>query len=105
GRAARRSVAMVVRPALVGPAGQELPREAEYHRLVDGFDEAPPEGKLQIRRGRLGPDGLEFVGGSRSHLLHSYAEATPLVFVSAEEPGPDDPFAADGDRLKTWKIR
>jgi molybdopterin molybdotransferase len=99
------SFEMFVRPALLGLAGQEPPREVEYHRLAHGFDEAPPEGKLQIRRGRIGPDGLEFVGGSRSHLLHSYAEATHLVFVSAEEPGPDDPFAADGDRLKTWKIR
>lgn len=98
------SFEMFVRPALLGLTGAESPREVAYHRLAHGFDEAPPAGKLQIRRARLTQAGLEFVGGSRSHLLHSYAEATHLVFVSPDEPGPDNPFSAAGDRLMTWKI-
>ncbi|WP_253720137.1 molybdopterin molybdotransferase MoeA [Brevibacterium renqingii] len=99
------SFEMFIRPALLGLVGQEPPRDVEYHRLAHGFDEEPPQGKLQIRRGRVGPSGLEFVGGSRSHLLHNYAEATHLVFIADGDPDPEDPFAADGDRLKTWKIR
>lgn len=98
------SFELFIRPALLGLAGHESPREVAHHRLAHGFDEAPPEGKLQVRRARLTEAGLEFVGDSRSHLLHSYAEATHLVFVSPEQPGADDPFSAAGDRLMTWKI-
>ena len=98
------SFELFIRPALLGLAGHEAPREAAHHRLAHGFDEAPPAGKLQVRRARLTEAGLEFVGDSRSHLLHSYAEATHLVFVSPEEPGADDPYSAVGDRLMTWKI-
>ncbi|MGO0603416.1 molybdopterin molybdotransferase MoeA [Brevibacterium linens] len=98
------SFELFIRPALLGLAGHEAPREAAHHRLAHGFDEAPPAGKLQVRRARLTEAGLEFVGDSRSHLLHSYAEATHLVFVSPEDAGADDPFSAVGDRLLTWKI-
>ncbi|AMT93843.1 molybdopterin molybdenumtransferase MoeA [Brevibacterium linens] len=98
------SFELFIRPALLGLAGHEAPREAAHHRLAHGFDEAPPAGKLQVRRAILTEAGLEFVGDSRSHLLHSYAEATHLVFVSPEEPGADDPYSAVGDRLMTWKI-
>ncbi|WP_181275241.1 molybdopterin molybdotransferase MoeA [Brevibacterium oceani] len=98
------SFEMFIRPALLGIPGDEPAREVGYHRLAHGFDETPPTGKLQIRRARLTDQGLQFIGGSRSHLLHSYAEATHLVFVSPETPGPDDPFSAAGDRLMTWKI-
>jgi molybdopterin molybdotransferase len=97
------SFEMFIRPALLGLTGDEPPREVEYHRLAHGFDETPPAGKLQIRRAKATDDGLEFVGGSRSHLLHSYAEATHLAFISPD-PGEDDPFSAVGDRLMTWKI-
>ncbi|MGO1908388.1 MAG: molybdopterin molybdotransferase MoeA [Brevibacterium linens] len=98
------SFELFIRPALLGLADHEPPREAGLHRLAHGFDEAPPAGKLQVRRARLTDAGLEFVGDSRSHLLHSYAEATHLVFVSPEDAGADDPFSAVGDRLLTWKI-
>ncbi|MGC2939736.1 MULTISPECIES: molybdopterin molybdotransferase MoeA [unclassified Brevibacterium] len=98
------SFELFIRPALLGLSGHEPPREVAYHRLAHGFDETHPAGKLQVRRARLTDEGLEFVGGSRSHLLHSYAEATHLVFVSPEQPGADDPFSAVGDRLMTWKI-
>ena len=98
------SFEMFIRPALLGLAGDEAPREVAHHRLAHGFDERPPVGKLQIRRARLTEAGLEFVGDSRSHLLHSYAEATHLVFVSPDEPGADNPFSAVDDRLMTWKI-
>ncbi|WP_227492545.1 molybdopterin molybdotransferase MoeA [Brevibacterium sp. CFH 10365] len=98
------SFELFIRPALLGLADHEAPREVAHHRLAHGFDEAPPAGKLQVRRARLTEAGLEFVGDSRSHLLHSYAEATHLVFVSPEDAGTDDPFSAAGDRLMTWKI-
>lgn len=98
------SFELFIRPALLGLAGHEAPREVAYHRLAHGFDEAPPAGKLQVRRAQLTDAGLAFVGDSRSHLLHSYAEATHLVFVSPEESGADDPYSAAGDRLMTWKI-
>ena len=98
------SFELFIRPALLGLVDHEPPREAGRHRLAHGFDEDPPAGKLQVRRARLTDAGLEFVGDSRSHLLHSYAEATHLVFVSPEDAGADDPFSAVGDRLLTWKI-
>lgn len=98
------SFELFIRPALLGLAGDAAPREVAHHRLAHGFDETPPAGKLQVRRARLTEAGLEFVGDSRSHLLHSYAEATHLVFVSPDEPGPDNPFSPAGDRLMTWKI-
>lgn len=98
------SFEMFIRPALLGCSDDEPPRTVGYHRLAHGFDETPPPGKLQIRRARLTSDGLEFIGGSRSHLLHSYAEATHLVFISPDDPGPDNPFSGAGDRLMTWTI-
>lgn len=98
------SFELFIRPALLGLPDHEAPREVAHHRLAHGFDEAPPAGKLQVRRARLTEAGLEFVGDSRSHLLHSYADASHLVFVSPEDPGADDPFSAVGDRLMTWKI-
>ncbi|WP_434595200.1 molybdopterin molybdotransferase MoeA [Brevibacterium sp. 1718] len=98
------SFELFIRPALLGLADHEAPREVAHHRLAHGFDEAPPAGKLQVRRARLTEAGLEFVGDSRSHLLHSYAEASHLVFVSPEEAGTGDPFSAMEDRLMTWKI-
>ncbi|SMX91090.1 molybdopterin molybdochelatase [Brevibacterium iodinum ATCC 49514] len=98
------SFELFIRPALLGLPDHEAPREVAHHRLAHGFDEAPPAGKLQVRRARLTEAGLEFVGDSRSHLLHSYAEASHLVFVSPEDAGAGDPFSAVGDRLMTWKI-
>lgn len=100
------SFEMFIRPALLGLTVDEEPRETEYHRLLGGLDEAPPSGKLQVRRAVMTPEGLALIGGSRSHLLHNYAQSTHLVFIppadadsNANQPAPD----AD-DRLKTWKI-
>ena len=74
-------------------------------QLAAGLDETPPAGKLQVRRARLTDDGIVFVGGSRSHLLHSYAESTHLVFLPpVDAPESDRLFAPAGDRLKTWTI-
>ncbi|MDN6123558.1 MAG: molybdopterin molybdotransferase MoeA, partial [Brevibacterium sp.] len=44
------SFEMFIRPALLGLTVDEEPRETEYHRLLGGLDEAPPSGKLQVRR-------------------------------------------------------
>ncbi|GAA1844191.1 molybdopterin molybdotransferase MoeA [Brevibacterium marinum] len=100
------SFEMFIRPVLLGLGVDEEPRETEYHRLRGGFDEAPPSSKLQVRRAVLAEEGLEFVGGSRSHLLHSYARSTHLVFIPPTDPAPDanDVHTGEGDKLKTWKI-
>ncbi|WP_309131790.1 molybdopterin molybdotransferase MoeA [Brevibacterium sp.] len=105
------SFEMFLRPALLGFDVDEDPRPVEHHRLPGGLDEAPPSGKLQIRRAVLTDAGLELVGGSRSHLLHSYAQSTHLVFVPSRETGSQDSgsdYAGAGtgadDMLKTWRI-
>ncbi|WP_350271319.1 molybdopterin molybdotransferase MoeA [Brevibacterium sp. CBA3109] len=100
------SFEMFIRPALLGLDVDEEPRETEYHRLLGGLDEAPPSGKLQVRRAVMTDDGLELVGGSRSHLLHNYAQSTHLVFIppTDAEPEGNEPHIRSGDRLKTWKI-
>ncbi|RBP64192.1 molybdopterin molybdochelatase [Brevibacterium sanguinis] len=108
------SFEMFLRPALLRLDVDEDPRPVEHHRLPGGLDEAPPSGKLQIRRAVLAGSGLELVGGSRSHLLHSYARSTHLVFIPPCDDGPDAPGGRDSapgtDRadenvvLKTWRI-
>ncbi len=111
------SFEMFLRPALLGLEADEEPRPVEHHRLRAGLDEAPPGGKLQIRRAVLTDAGLDLVGGSRSHLLHSYAQSTHLVFVPPREADPDaagaggtgpgNSGAGPGaeDMLKTWRIQ
>ena len=96
------SFEMFIRPALLGLDVDEEPRETEHHRLIGGLDEAPPTGKLQVRRAVMTGDGLELVGGSRSHLLHNYARSTHLVFIPPTDA--TQPRAGADDRLKTWKI-
>lgn len=100
------SFEMFIRPALLGLGVDEDPRETEYHHLLGGLDEAPPSGKLQVRRAVMTGSGLELMGGSRSHLLHNYAQSTHLVFIPPAASGPqsiETDRRAD-DRLKTWKI-
>ncbi|WP_232488053.1 molybdopterin molybdotransferase MoeA [Brevibacterium antiquum] len=100
------SFEMFIRPALLGLDVDEDPRETEYHRLLGGLDEAPPSGKLQVRRAVMTGEGLELMGGSRSHLLHNYAQSTHLVFIPPAASGAqsDETEPGAGDRLKTWKI-
>ncbi|MCT2357828.1 molybdopterin molybdotransferase MoeA [Brevibacterium casei] len=99
------SFEMFLRPALLGLDAEADARPAAHHRLAAGLDETTPAGKLQVRRARLTDDGIVFVGGSRSHLLHSYAESTHLVFLPpVDAPESDRLFAPVGDRLKTWTI-
>ena len=99
------SFEMFLRPALLGLDAEADARPAAHHRLAAGLDETTPAGKLQVRRARLTDDGIVFVGGSRSHLLHSYAESTHLVFLPpVDAPESDRLFAPAGDRLKTWTI-
>lgn len=100
------SFEMFIRPALLGLAVGEEPRETEYHQLLGGLDEAPPSGKLQVRRAVMTDEGLALMGGSRSHLLHNYAQSTHLVFIPPADSGvqSNEPAPGTGDRLKTWKI-
>ena len=100
------SFEMFIRPALLGLGEGEEPREVEFHHLAGGLNETPPSGKLQVRRAVMSAEGLELIGGSRSHLLHNYAQSTHLVFIppTASAPERNDRFPGPGDRLKTWKI-
>ena len=100
------SFEMFIRPALLGLSQDEDPREVEFHHLSGGLNETPPSGKLQVRRAVMTAEGLELIGGSRSHLLHNYAQSTHLVFIppTVPKPEPNDPFLGQDDRLKTWKI-
>ena len=97
------SVELFIRPALLGIDPGLDARPVGFHPLTADLDETPPAGKLQVRRAIVDDDGITLVGGSRSHLLHSYAESTHLVFIPPTDD-PDDPFAAAGDRLRTWTI-
>ena len=100
------SFEMFIRPALLGLGVDDDPRETEYHHLLGGLDEAPPSGKLQVRRAVMTGAGLELMGGSRSHLLYNYAQSTHLVFIppAGSDPQPGETDRCADDRLKTWKI-
>ena len=100
------SFEMFIRPALLGLSEDEEPRQVEFHHLSGGLNETPPSGKLQVRRAVMTAEGLELIGGSRSHLLHNYAQSTHLVFIPPTLPAvePNDPFLGQDDRLKAWKI-
>jgi molybdopterin molybdotransferase len=74
------SFEVFLRPVLRALHGLEPGRQKGHARLAAALDS--PEGKHQIRRGRLDGDGrVELIGGPSSHLLHSYAASTHLVHV------------------------
>jgi molybdopterin molybdotransferase len=74
------SFEMFLRPALRELHGLVPDRPHETRPLAEALDS--PEGKHQVRRGRLNSAGeVELVGGPSSHLLHSYAASTLLVHV------------------------
>jgi molybdopterin molybdotransferase len=74
------SFEIFLRPVLRELHGLVPDRPRETRPLADALDS--PEGKHQVRRGRLNSAGeVELVGGPSSHLLHSYAASTLLVHV------------------------
>jgi molybdopterin molybdotransferase len=74
------SFEIFLRPVLSQLHGLAPDRPRETRPLADALDS--PEGKHQVRRGRLNSAGeVELVGGASSHLLHSYAASALLVHV------------------------
>lgn len=92
------SAEMFLRPALLEVNGWAAERARVSGPLVGSTDS--PSGKLQLRRGRLRPDGaIEFVGGPSSHLLTSFARANLLVRIPADRVRVDE-----GDIVDAWRI-
>jgi molybdopterin molybdotransferase len=92
------SFEVFLRPVLRGLHGLEPQRRKTEAPLAAPLDS--PEGKHQIRRGRLDGEGrVELVGGPSSHLLHSYAASTHLVHVPLGVSRLDA-----GDPVEIWRI-
>ncbi|ROS75206.1 molybdopterin molybdochelatase [Curtobacterium sp. PhB130] len=92
------SFEVFLRPVLARAAG--MPDARPTQTLPAASAATSPEGKHQVRRGRVADGRVHFVGGPSSHLLAHYADATHLVHVpvgtAAVEPG---------DPLTVWSIR
>jgi molybdopterin molybdotransferase len=92
------SFEVFLRPVLARAARMPAERPAEV--LAAAESASSPQGKHQVRRGRVEAGRVHFVGGPSSHLLAHYAEATHLVHVplgtAVVEPG---------DPLTVWRIR
>lgn len=92
------SFEVFLRPVLARAA--QMPDARPMQTLPAASAATSPEGKHQVRRGRVADGRVHFVGGPSSHLLAHYADATHLVHVpvgtSAVEPG---------DPLTVWSIR
>ncbi|WFR68227.1 molybdopterin-binding protein [Curtobacterium flaccumfaciens] len=92
------SFEVFLRPLLAADAGVAADRPAAV--LPAAEPATSPEGKHQVRRGRVEDGRVHFVGGPSSHLLAHYAAATHLVHVpvgtAAVEPG---------DPLTVWSLR
>lgn len=77
------SFEMFLRPALSEVMGTPAPRPVQKVRLAEPL--TSPDGKHQVRRGSVGPDGiLRMEGGAGSHLVHALARANALVQIPAD---------------------
>lgn len=92
------SFEVFLRPVLAADAGTAAERPTEVLPAAEAT--TSPEGKHQVRRGRVEDGRVHFVGGPSSHLLAHYAAATHLVHIpvgtAAVEPG---------DPLTVWSLR
>ncbi|WP_267422172.1 MULTISPECIES: molybdopterin molybdotransferase MoeA [unclassified Curtobacterium] len=92
------SFEVFLRPLLARAA--RMPESRTTQVLPAASASVSPEGKHQVRRGRVQDGHVHFVGGPSSHLLAHYADATHLVHVpvgtAAVEPG---------DPLTVWSLR
>ncbi|WP_165065321.1 molybdopterin molybdotransferase MoeA [Marisediminicola senii] len=92
------SFEMFLRPVLRELHG--LPPRRRTWRAPLAADLDSPEGKHQVRRGRMDATGaVELVGGPSSHLLHGYASSTLLVHVPVGVS-----HLAAGDTVDVWSI-
>jgi molybdopterin molybdotransferase len=92
------SFEVFLRPVLQAVTGVGGARRVWSAPLAEGA--ASPEGKLQLRRGRLDDDGrVRFVGGPGSHLLAAHAAASLLVHLPV---GVDR--VEEGDEVVVWAL-
>jgi molybdopterin molybdotransferase len=92
------SFEMFLRPVLRALHGLPPDRPRGTAPLAEPLES--PEGKHQVRRGRMTSAGtVELVGGPSSHLLHSYAASTVLVHIPVGVGHLDA-----GDFVETWSI-
>ncbi|MET1133767.1 MAG: gephyrin-like molybdotransferase Glp [Aeromicrobium sp.] len=92
------SFELFLRAPLARAAGRVAQRPSGSAPLAEPL--ASPAGRMQVRRGTLGPDGsVSLVGEAGSHLAVSYARADVLVLV------PEDVTALEaGDTVEWWRI-
>lgn len=92
------SFELFVRPPLAEAAGRIAWRPAGTAPLAEPL--TSPEGRLQVRRGRLDAGGtVRLVGEAGSHLVTSYARADVLLLV------PESVTAlSPGDTVEWWRI-
>jgi molybdopterin molybdotransferase len=92
------SFEMFLRPVLRALHGLRPDRPSWRAPLAAPLES--PAAKHQVRRGMIGADGsVELIGGSSSHLLHSYAASTVLVHLPVGVSHVDA-----GDLVEVWSI-
>ncbi len=92
------SFEMFLRPVLGALFGSPAPRPAVRARLAEAL--TSPQGKHQIRRGTVQPDGtVRLEGGAGSHLVSALARSNALVHV------PEGIAAlAGGAEVEVWML-
>jgi molybdopterin molybdotransferase len=92
------SYEMFLRPALSVIHGAPAPRPVQRARLVEPLQS--PEGKHQVRRGTVLPDGsVRMEGGAGSHLVHALARSNALVQIPS-----DVTELAEGSEVEVWML-
>ncbi|MBU8867136.1 molybdopterin molybdotransferase MoeA [Paenarthrobacter aromaticivorans] len=92
------SYEMFLRPALSQIHGVPAPRPVQRARLVEPLHS--PEGKHQVRRGTVLPDGsVRMEGGAGSHLVHALARSNALVHIPS-----DVTELAEGSEVEVWML-
>ncbi|YCH09601.1 molybdopterin molybdotransferase MoeA [Arthrobacter sp. alpha11c] len=92
------SYEMFLRPALSLIHGAPAPRPVQRVRLMEPLHS--PEGKHQVRRGTVLPDGsVRMEGGAGSHLVHALARSNALVQIPS-----DVTELAEGSEVEVWML-
>lgn len=92
------SYEMFLRPALSLIHGVPAPRPVQRARLAEPL--RSPEGKHQVRRGTVLPDGsVRMEGGAGSHLMHALARSNALVQIPS-----DVTELAEGSEVEVWML-
>lgn len=92
------SFEMFLRPVLSGLFGSPAPRTAVRARLAGAL--TSPQGKHQVRRGTLAPDGtVRLEGGAGSHLVSALAHSNALIQVPEGISALDD-----GAEVEVWML-